>query len=80
MSLLVLSCPDLAEYRGLSGLDTALVIELIGHALIAHDLGNGVTLLPTAHALGAVVGLAVYCALLRTPKEGRLTRSLTPQY
>jgi rhomboid family GlyGly-CTERM serine protease len=130
MSALALSCPSLAEYRGLSGLDTALVIELIllrgfappacgvqrgfgpwltrrlgraslrhigvfclglsavkivyescvGHALMARDLGNGVRLLPPAHALGALVGLAVYCALPRTAKVGRLTRSLTPQY
>lgn len=129
MSALALCYPDLAQYRGLSGLDTALVIELIllrgfappargdepgagpwltrrlgrsllrrvailslglsvakvgyeacvGHALIARNLGNGVRLLPAAHAFGALVGLAVYWALPRT-KVTRLTRSLTPQY
>ena len=113
MCTLSLCCPQLAEYRGLSGLDTALVIELIllrgfaaptcgveqgfgpwltrrlgraslrligvaslglsavkivyescaGHALIARDLGNGVALLPAAHAFGALVGLVVYWAL-----------------
>jgi hypothetical protein len=120
MSGLALACPDLGEYRGLSGLDTALVIELIllrgfaapasgiergfgpwltrrlgrsflrrvgsfslglsavkigyefcvGHALLARDLGNGVALLPEAHALGAVVGLAVYYALPRATRRG----------
>lgn len=129
MSALALSCARLDQYRGLSGLDTALVIELIllrgfaspafteqrgfgpwltrrlggsllrrvgffslglsaakigyetyaGHALIAHDLGNGVELLPAAHAFGALVGLAVYWALPRA-KATRLTRSLSPQY
>ncbi|MES1174179.1 MAG: rhomboid family intramembrane serine protease [Myxococcales bacterium] len=129
MSVLALGCPSLAEYRGLSGLDTALVIELIllrgfaaparggergfgpwltrrvgraplryigvfslglsavkivyescaGHALIARDLGNGVTLLPAAHAVGAGVGLLV-CWALPPVKVARLTRSLTPQY
>jgi rhomboid family GlyGly-CTERM serine protease len=100
--------PTLREYRGLSGLDTALVIELIllrgfrrgvdgrrsigswltrllgtstlrvvggaslcallaklgyefqvGHALLVHDLGLGVQLLPGAHAFGALVGLVL---------------------
>jgi hypothetical protein len=50
-----------------------------GHALIAPDLGNGVTLLPAAHAFGALVGLAVYRALPAANDSG-LTRSLTPQY
>ena len=106
---LELACPELGEYRGLSGLDTALVIELIllrgfmrpgigrerglgpwltrllgrpalrviggcslclsvvkigyefqaGHALLAHDLGFGVKLLPAAHAFGALIGLGL---------------------
>ena len=105
---LTLACPSLTEYRGLSGLDTALVLELIllrgfvlkgeqegrglgpwltgllgrpalqlvggaclcllaskigyeyyaGRALLAHDLGAGVRLLPAAHAFGALLGLA----------------------
>jgi hypothetical protein len=104
---LALTCPALAEYRGLSGIDSALVIELIvlrgfvqretgtahgfgpwltrwlgqstlnvvgglslcllalkigyefraGRALLAHDLGLGVKLLPAAHAWGALLGL-----------------------
>ena len=104
---LELVCPALGEYRGLSGLDTALVVELIllrgflpagvgserglgpwltrqlgrpalrvvgglslglslvkiafefqaGHAVLAHDLGSGVKLLPAAHAFGALLGL-----------------------
>ncbi len=123
---LQLACPALGEYRGLSGIDTALVIELIllrgfvrqetgsergvgpwltrllgrpvlrvvggyslclsvvkivyefyaGHALLAHDLGFGVRLLPAAHAFGALVGLGI-CLVFRRPS---LTRSLTPQY
>jgi len=105
--VLELACTALGEYRGLSGIDTALVIELIllrgfacrrtgserglgpwltrllgrsalrviggaslclsvlkigyefqaGHALLAHDLGFGVKLLPAAHAFGALIGL-----------------------
>lgn len=101
--------PALAEYRGLSGIDTALVIELIllrgfiqnepggargfgpwltrlfgrptlrtigayslglsawkiayefyaGRAILAHDLGVGVQLLPAAHAFGALIGLGI---------------------
>jgi len=103
-----LTCPKLGEYRGLSGIDTALVLELIllrgfvtneanapglgpwltrllgrralqlvggfclcllagkvayefqvGRAILAHDLGVGVLLLPAAHAFGALVGLTV---------------------
>lgn len=103
------ACPALGEYRGLSGIDTALVIELIllrgfarrepaggrgvgpwltrllgrhvlrivgafslffsalklvyefqaGHAILAHDLGLGVKLLPAAHAFGALIGLGI---------------------
>ena len=30
-----------------------------GHALLARDLGNGASLLPAAHAVGVLVGLAV---------------------
>jgi len=105
--------PAIAEYRGLSGIDTALVIELIllrgfvrheprsacgvgpslsrlfgratlrligacslalsalkiayefhaGHAILAHDLGDGIRLLPAAHALGALIGLGIGLAL-----------------
>jgi rhomboid family GlyGly-CTERM serine protease len=104
-----LACPRLGEYRGLSGIDTALVIELIllrgfvpvgtarergigpwltrlfgrpalqlmggvcscllvckiayefraGHAVLAHDLGQGVQLLPAAHAFGALLGFGL---------------------
>ncbi|MEI9952736.1 MAG: rhombosortase [Pseudomonadota bacterium] len=110
---LELACPTLGEYRGLSGIDSALVIELIllrgfaqretasgrglgpwltrlvgrpvlrvvggfslclsvvkigyefyaGHALLAHDLGFGVQLLPAAHAFGALLGLAIGLAV-----------------
>ena len=106
---LELVCPALGEYRGLSGIDTALVVELIllrgfaqaevgsepglgpwltrqlgrpalrvvgglslglsvlkiafefdaGHAILAHDLGFGVKLLPAAHAFGALIGGAI---------------------
>ncbi|MEO6602864.1 MAG: hypothetical protein ABIQ16_23470 [Polyangiaceae bacterium] len=51
-----------------------------GHGLLAHDLSNGVALLPAAHAVGALVGLAVYHRYRVPQKEGRLTRSRTPQY
>jgi hypothetical protein len=113
---LELTCPALGEYRGLSGIDTALVIELIllrgfvggqdgghgigprltrlfgraslrivgglslcallakvsyefevGHALLAHDLGLGVKLLPAAHGFGALVGLVIGQACRRPP-------------
>jgi len=107
--LLVVACPSLGEYRGLSGIDTALVVELIwlrgfvanrnagetgigpwlseligrralrlvgglclcllvckfgyefrvGRALLAHDLGASVLLLPSAHVYGALLGLAL---------------------
>ncbi len=126
MAALALTCPGLGQYRGLSGLDTALVIELIflrgfasppraeerglgpwlsrsmgsralrslavfclllsavkivyefyaGHALLARDLGNSASLLPAAHAFGALVGLGV---CICSPRAG-LTQSLTPQY
>lgn len=102
-------CPALGEYRGLSGIDSALVVELIllrgfapggggaggglgpwltrqvgrpvlravgglslglsalkigfelraGHAILAHDLGLGVQLLPAAHAFGALLGVGI---------------------
>jgi membrane associated rhomboid family serine protease len=109
--LLVLesACPALGEYRGLSAIDTALVVELIllrgfvqvaggserglgpwltrqlgspvlrvvggfslcalllkiafefhaGRAILAHDLGVGVKLLPEAHAVGALIGIGI---------------------
>ncbi len=43
-SALALTCPELGEYRGLSGLDTALVIELIllrGFVRIEHGPESG---------------------------------------
>lgn len=88
--------PQLAEYRGLSGLDCSLVVALlgarglasergrslgvaclalflakcayelvVGRAILAPDLGDGVKLLPLAHVLGAVVGWAAYRAQVR---------------
>lgn len=39
-----------------------------GHALLAPDLGRGVTLLPAAHAFGALVGLLV-CAVVGRPRS-----------
>jgi len=123
-----LACPELGEYRGLSSLDAALVIELImlrgfalpragaarpglgpwltravgsralravgwislslfglktayeyaaGHALLAPDLGPGVRLLPSAHAFGGLLGLAVcLVAQLRTPSASPVSRTL----
>jgi membrane associated rhomboid family serine protease len=117
---LELSCPELGEYRGLSGIDTALVIELIllrgfgrsesdgergpgarltrllgrralrvvggcslgllglkigyefcaGQAILAHDLGAGVRLLPAAHAFGALIGAGIGLIFGR-PKQPR---------
>jgi len=115
---LELTCPTLGEYRGLSGIDTALVIELVllrgfnrgkdgergigpwltrvvghsslrvvgaasscallakigyefdaGHALLAHDLGPGVTLVPEAHAFGALVGAGIGLICRRRMEE-----------
>jgi len=114
-----ISCPTLGEYRGLSALDTALVLELIllrgfvrweadvpglgpwltrllgrpalrlvggfclcllagkiayefqvGRAILAHDLGAGVQLLPAAHALGALLGLIVGLRYRRRSSAG----------
>lgn len=114
-------CPSVTEYRGLSSLDAALVVELVllrgfaggesqasrgfgpwltrfigspalraigifslclsalkigyefcvGHALLAPDLGQGVTLLPAAHAFGALLGVAV-CSSLGRPTVGKI--------
>jgi rhomboid family GlyGly-CTERM serine protease len=86
--LLLIGCPTLGEYRGLSGLDCSLVGALIwlrglqserlrgvgmlcltafvakcgyellvGRAILAPDLGEGVRLLPLAHVMGAAVGV-----------------------
>jgi membrane associated rhomboid family serine protease len=121
-----LACPGLGEYRGLSSLDAALVIELIvlrgfaaragaagqglgpwltrtvggralravgwislglfalktayeyaaGHALLAPDLGRGVQLLPSAHAFGGLLGLAVCLAVQLTPSASPVSRTL----
>jgi rhomboid family GlyGly-CTERM serine protease len=122
-----LACPQLGEYRGLSSLDAALVIELIvlrgfaprasaagrglgpwltralgsralravgwlslglfalktayeyaaGHALLAPDLGQGVRLLPSAHAFGGLLGLAVCIVVQRlTPSASPVSRTL----
>ena len=122
-----LACPELGEYRGLSSLDAALVIELIvlrglgpragaagqgvgpwltrslgsralravgwvslglfalktgyeyaaGHALLAPDLGRGVRLLPSAHAFGGLLGLALgIIAQHLTPSASPVSRTL----
>lgn len=91
-------CPEVAEYRGLSAIDCALVAQLIvlgvverrrvrdragtslfalagiaflaktlfefrtGHAILAPNLGDSVSLLPASHVAGIVLGLA--CLLL----------------
>jgi rhomboid family GlyGly-CTERM serine protease len=95
----VVFCPEVAEYRGLSAIDCALVAQLIvlgamdrrragdlartslfavagvvflgktlfefrtGHAILAPNLGDSVSLLPAAHAAG--IGFGLGCLLLR---------------
>jgi rhomboid family GlyGly-CTERM serine protease len=120
--------PALAEYRGLSGIDTALVSELIllrgferhgktdnpglgswlsgllgrralrlvggfclcllackigyefraGRAILAHDLGPGVHILPAAHVFGAVLGLALGLVYRHSPSKNVARRNPSP--
>lgn len=122
------TCPNLAEYRGMSALDAALVVELIllrgfagdarargigpwltrtlggpalravgvaslaltglklayeyvvGHALLAHDLGQGAQLLPEAHFYGLLVGFAAFTWLrvTRVASENRGSPACLP--
>jgi rhomboid family GlyGly-CTERM serine protease len=93
---ILLCCPSVMRYRGLSGIDIAFAIVLLGllacsprirnlrharamlgvvsvallgktiyefgagAAILAPDLGNGVALLPAAHAFGALAGVATW--------------------
>ena len=40
-----------------------------GRAILAHDLGLGVKLLPAAHAFGALIGLGIGLGRIATPQR-----------